>query len=294
MRVVLIGANGQLGTDLVPALKNETLIPVARADLDITMPADVLLDTLSRYSPDVIINTAAYHRVDEMEDYPDKAFLVNGTAVGRLAKAADQLKALFVHISTDYVFDGKKKAPYIEEDPPAPQSIYSVSKLVGEYMAASYASRHLVIRSCGLYGAAGCRASGGTNFVETMLRLAREKGSVRVVSDQMVTPTPTRVLAELISKLIHTTETGLFHATCRGECSWYDFAAAIFRLTGTRVTLEKTTSAEFASKAKRPSYSVLENRRLKKLGMDHLPAWESALESYLREKHPDLMAAARP
>jgi len=190
---------------------------------------------------------------------------------------------VLVHISTNYVFDGQKREPYTEDDPPNPLSVYGASKLTGEYFARNICPKHFVIRTSGLYGVAGSRAKGG-NFVETMIRLAKERKPIRVVTDQVLTPTYTRDLAEKIKELLQTEAYGLYHITNSGQCSWYEFAAKIFELLGGKPDFGPTTSAEFGAKAKRPAYSVLAHERLKQLGLDDLRLWPEALEAYLEEK----------
>jgi dTDP-4-dehydrorhamnose reductase len=214
---------------------------------------------------------------------PERAFAVNATAVRRLAQACARLGALLVHISTDYVFDGAKGTPYVEEDAPCPLSVYAASKLAGEYLARAVAPRHAVVRTCGLYGATPCRAKAGLNFPRAMLKLAREKGEVRVVTDEFVTPTYTVDLAGQLVRIVDAGATGLFHATPQGQCSWYEFAAAVFELTGTPVRLHKAVVADFPPKVRRPSYSVLENAHLKRLGLDVMPEWRTSLERYVRD-----------
>jgi dTDP-4-dehydrorhamnose reductase len=233
--------------------------------------------------PDVVINTSAYHRVDECEDYIDRSFSVNSSAVRALARICSEHDITLIHFSTDYVFGGERKTPYSEDDLPNPLSVYAVSKLAGEYFVRNTCKRHFVVRTCGLYGAKGISGKGG-NFVELMLKLARDKKPVKVVSDQIVTPTYARELALKIVQLLRTDEYGLYHITNNGSCSWYDFAKAVFDLTGIKSNLSPTTSAEYGAKAIRPPYSVLENGNLKKLGLDDMRPWKDALKEYLTEK----------
>lgn len=279
MRTLLIGANGQLGNELRQAFSDHELTPLTHADFELTDPAQVRR-ALQTHRPDLILNTAAFHRVDECEEKPERTFTVNAIAVRDLATAAKESGATLVHFSTDYVFDGRQRRPYREVDPPGPLSVYAASKLAGEYFVRAIAEQHFVIRTCGLYGPAGSSGKGG-NFIETMLRLAREGREIRVVSDQILTPTSVKDLARKVRRLVETRAYGLYHITNNGECSWFQFAAAIFELSGLRPNLIETTSAAFGARAVRPPYSVLENANLQRLGLDDLRPWREALTEYL-------------
>ncbi len=282
MTTLLIGASGQLGSELRRASKDHDLVPLTHADLELTDRAQVR-DALHKYRPGLILNTAAYHRVDECEDYPERSFAVNALAVRDLAIAAREIGAVLVHFSTDYVFDGRQRRPYREIDPPGPLSVYATSKLAGEHFVRALLERYFIIRSCGLYGLAGSRGKGG-NFVETMLRLAKEGREIRVVGDQVLTPTSAKVLARKVRQLVETGQYGLYHITNNGECSWYQFAAAIFELSGVRSRLTETTSAAYGARAARPAYSVLDNANLRSLGLDDLCDWRDALKDYLADR----------
>ena len=283
MKIALLGADGQLSFDLKRTLKAHELVSITRADFDVTDVCSAR-DHLSELCPDVIINTTAYHRVDICESAPDIAFGVNAVAVFQLASIARELDALFVHISTDYVFDGRQSVPYTERSEVSPLSVYASSKLSGEHLVRSVSEEHLLIRTCGLYGVAGSAGKGG-NFVETMIRKARKGESIRVVSDQIVGPTATLDLARQIGLLLDTNEHGLFHVSAEGSCSWFDFAAAIFELTGIDASLEPTTKEFHKTAATRPAFSVLENARLKELGLNRMRHWRKGLIDYLQEKH---------
>ncbi len=286
-KVVLIGANGQLGTDIMKVFTKDkffALIPLAHQDIEIS-DANSIKKVLDKVNPHIIINTAAYNKVDEAEFYPHKAFSVNGLANKYLGEYCQKKNIVFTYISTDYVFgaDKKRKKPYKESDCPGPINAYGISKLVGEYFTASLFPKYFIIRSSGLFGVSGSKGKGG-NFVELMLRLAKEKGHVRVVNDQIVSPTYTLYLAKQILKLIKTDAFGLYHATSHGQCSWYSFAKEIFALTNTSVSLEALSSANFPTLAKRAHFSVLENNNLKKLGIDIMRSWQEGLQDYLKEK----------
>lgn len=282
MRAVILGANGQLGHDLVRAISEWKLISFTHADLDICDFPGVR-DQLTQIKPDAVINTAAFHRVDDCEDQVEKVFQVNAYAVRHLAQVCADLACALVQISTDYVFDGMKGAPYSEEDAPNPLSVYGVSKLAAEYFVRNICPKHFVVRTSGLFGVAGSRGKGG-NFVETMIRLAREGKPIRVVDDQVLTPTYTKDLAEKLKELLQTEKYGLYHVTNSGQCSWYEFAKAIFELMGLKPDFAPTTTAQLKLKARRPAYSVLAHGHLKRVGLDDLHDWREALALYLTEK----------
>ena len=282
MKILLIGASGQLGADLVKALAGHQLLVPPRRSLDL-----VRFERVRRFlqseRPQVVINTAAFHRVDDCESQVSTALQVNGEAVHNLALAAREVGAALVHYSTDYVFDGAARRPYREDDLARPLNVYGVSKLAGEHLLESVWEKHFLIRTCGLYGRAGSRGKGG-NFVETMIRKAAGKESIRVVDDQRLTPTSTRELARATAALIETSHYGLFHVTSKGNCTWYEFAGEIFRLLGLEPDLAPTTSDAFAAGARRPAYSVLANHHLEELGMDDLEHWRDALREYLGDR----------
>lgn len=279
-KILLIGSNGQLGSDLMKVLENA--ISLTHKDLEICDEKQTE-SVIEKYNPGIVINTSAFHKVDLCEDEVERSFQVNAYAVRNLAMICREKNILFVHISTDYVFDGIKNSPYTESDPPNPLNVYGVSKLAGEYFIRNILERFFIIRSSGLYGAAGASGKGG-NFVELMIKLAEEGKPIKVVDDQVLTPTYTRELAENIAKLIETEEYGIFHITNNGECSWFEFAKEIFRLGDFHPELSPTTTKDFGAKAMRPPYSVLENDRLKKIGLDNMSLWEDALKKYMQEK----------
>jgi len=282
MTTLLIGANGQLGSELRQALSDHELVPLRHSDMELTDPAQVR-GALARHRPDLILNTAAYHRVDACEDEPERAFAVNALAVRDLALAAEALSATLVHFSTDYVFDGRQRRPYREVDRPAPLNVYGASKLAGECFVQAIVTRHFVVRTCGLYGFAG-KSEGSGNFVETMLRLAGGGRDIQVVTDQVVTPTSAKDLAWKVGELVRTDAYGLYHITNRGACSWFQFARTIFELSGVEATLRETTSAAFGAKARRPLYSVLDHDRLRQVGLAEMRIWQEALADYLEER----------
>jgi dTDP-4-dehydrorhamnose reductase len=282
MRIAIVGADGQLGSDLVATLCGEDVISLCLPDFDVTA-ADETREALERLRPAVLINTAAYHRVDECEDNPEKSFEVNALAVRNLAVLASELGFVLVHFSSDYVFDGARRRPYVEGDPPNPLNVYGVSKLAGEFFIRARLEKYFLIRTCGLFGCAGSREK-GYNFVDRMIELAEGGRAIRVVNDQWVTPTATAELAERVAELIGTPHYGLFHMTSEGECTWFEFAQEIFRLLGRNARLEPVDTASFGAKARRPLYSVLENRRAKEIGLRNFSPWQEALKTYLKTK----------
>jgi dTDP-4-dehydrorhamnose reductase len=295
MRISILGSNGQLGRDLTNALAGHEIQALTREDFDVT-DLKRARAVLTEARPDLIVNLAAYHRVDDCESLPELAYGANTLAVLNLVRVANDLDVTLAHLSTDYVFDGSslaldgcalpglhslRSSPYTESDEPRPLSVYGNSKLAGEYLVRSTARKHFVIRTCGLYGRAGSQGKGG-NFVETMLKKARNGDPIQVVKDQTLTPTSTADLARQMAVLLPTSHFGLFHMTNEGACSWYEFAAAIFELAGIAANLKPTTSDLYNSPAQRPRYSVLENKRLKDLGLNQMLHWREALAEYLR------------
>jgi len=282
MRIAVIGADGQLGTDLVKSLAGDEVFPLFYPAFDVTRP-DGMRSVLENLRPAVVVNTAAFHRVDECEDDPQTSFLVNSIAVRDLARLAREMGFVLVHFSTDYVFDGRKKAPYIESDPPNPLNVYAVSKLAGEFFVRALVEKHFLIRTCGLFGEAGSLGK-GYNFIDRMIALAEQGKTLRVVNDQWVSPTSTVELAGGTSELLRTDQYGLYHLTGEGQCTWFQFAQEAFSLLGRRPRLEPVDSKTFAAKARRPLYSVLENRRAKEIGLKGFSSWDEALRAYLGRK----------
>ncbi|OGN96591.1 MAG: dTDP-4-dehydrorhamnose reductase [Chloroflexi bacterium RBG_13_51_36] len=282
MKIAVTGANGQLGTDLCRALHDFDVIPLTHADVEITSVVSVR-EVMMKHKPAVIINTAAFVRVDDCEDEQDKAFSVNCLGARNVAVVAQELGAKLVHISTDYVFGGEtepRTTPYTEFDTPVPLSVYGRSKLAGENLARHFCLRHFIVRASALFGVAGSSGKGG-NFIETMLRLVEERDELRVVNDQVFSPTYTADLARKIAQLMTGDYYGIFHVTNSGACSWYEFTVQIFKLTGITTPIVPITSDQYPQKARRPSYSVLDNSHLRLLGMDDMRPWQEALEDYL-------------
>ena len=282
MKVAVTGANGQLGTDFCRALHNFDVIPFTHADIEIADLASVR-EAMLKHKPAIIINTAAYVRVDDCEDEKEEAFQVNALGARNVAVVAQELGARLVHISTDYVFGGEvepRTTPYTEFDTPIPLSIYGKSKLAGENLVRHFCLRHFIVRASGLFGVAGSSGKGG-NFIETMLRLARERDELKVVNDQVFSPTYTRDLAQKIAQLMATEYYGIFHITSKGACSWYEFTTETLKLAGITTPVVSITSDQYPQKARRPRYSVLDNYHLRLLGMDDMRPWREALKDYL-------------
>jgi dTDP-4-dehydrorhamnose reductase len=288
--LVVLGSNGQLGIDLVSALRslNRQVVALSRSDVDVR-DHETMAALLERHRPSVVINTTAFHKVEECERDPEQAFAVNALAVRDLAIVANRLQARLIHMSTDYVFDGASNAPYTEDDRPNPLNVYGTSKVAGEFFVRNLCDQGLVVRTSGLYGAAGSSGKGG-NFVQTMLRLGRERGTVRVVRDQRLSPTFTADLARAISRLADTPASGIVHVTNGGSCSWYEFAVRIFELAGLRADVVPITTAESQSSVRRPPYSVLADRRLQEIGVPQLRHWHEALADYMRSINTDATA----
>lgn len=285
MNVVVIGANGQLGTDVVAAFSEhgDKVRGLSHGDIEL---AD--LNSVSRVlessQPELVVNTAAMHHVENCEQEPEKAFAVNAVGARNLARVSQKLGAVLMHISTDYVFDGGKGTPYVEGDNPLPLNAYGITKLAGEHFVRDTTEKHFVVRTSGLYGKSPCRAKGGLNFIELMLKLARERGEVRVVDSEFVSPTSTAELARQLVRLGGSNHYGLYHATAEGSCSWYEFAREIFAMTDTKVKLNAAGPNEFPAKVPRPKYSVLENRALKSHNLNAFKPWQDGLQKYLEQR----------
>jgi dTDP-4-dehydrorhamnose reductase len=282
MKIAVVGANGQLGSDVVAAFaKNgDEVVPLTHADVELSN-LDSVSVRLQAVRPDVLVNTAAMHHVENCEKEPEKAFAVNGLGARNLALVARDLGATLMHVSTDYVFDGAKGSPYEESDAPNPLNVYGNTKLSGEYFVRNLADKHFVLRTSAIYGRSPCRAKGGLNFIELMLKLAKERGEVRVVDSEFVTPTSTAEIARQIVALSRADCYGLYHATAEGSCSWHEFAGEIFTLTGTKVSLKAAGPNEFPAKVPRPKYSVLENCGLKVHHLNVFQDWRSGVREYL-------------
>lgn len=284
MKVAVIGANGQLGTDICEVFATKhSVMPLTHQDIEIG-DIDNVKKVLTEIKADAVICTAAAHNVPKCETEPDTAFKINGMGSLNLAKVSNELGFKLVQYSTDYVFDGRKMKPYIESDAVFPQSVYAITKYAGEQFILNYCTHHFVVRVSGIYGKIPCRAKGG-NFISTMVKLSKEKPEVRVVKDEILTPTPTREIAKNTLSLIETEAYGLYHMTCEGEVSWYEFARTIFDTLQLKTPLYEASVQDFPLVVKRPFYSVLENHNLKKINLNQMPGWKEALITFLKENY---------
>jgi dTDP-4-dehydrorhamnose reductase len=289
MRTVVVGAAGQLGRELRRSLPAEGTVALTHGDLDVT-DASAVAARLAALAPTVVVNAAADNRVDAAEGDPGPAIAVNALAVGTLAAACRATGAWLVHVSTDYVFDGRATRPYTEDDAPNPLGAYARSKLAGELLARTLAPRHAVVRVAGLYAAGGSRGKGGS-FVDRVLARARAGEPLRIVADQVTAPTWARDVATALTRLLPRlvgggAPGGIYHLTNAGACSWHEFARAALELAGVRATVESITTAALGAPAPRPAYSVLANTRLAAAGEPSLRPWRDALAAYLTEAGP--------
>jgi dTDP-4-dehydrorhamnose reductase len=284
MKVLVTGAGGMLGRDVVLAAGNagHDVVGFGRTELDVTDP-EALAAKLELERPDVVINCAAWTDVDGAEEAEEAAMAVNGAAAGHVAAAAAKVGASVVYVSSDYVFDGAKGAPYVETDQTAPLSAYGRTKLAGEEATAAANKRHFVVRSSWLFG------TGGSNFVETMLRLASTQNEVLVVRDQVGSPTYTWHLAYGIVRLIEGVEFGTHHMAAAGNCSWYDFAREIFDQAKVECLVLSATTEMLGRPAPRPPFSALESQREHAI---ELPDWHDGLAAYLTQRKAEQEATA--
>ena len=283
MRIAVVGAAGQLGRELRRVLPATDTIPLTRAEADLH-DTGVVQARLEAARPDVVVNCAADNRVDAAETDARDAVAVNALGVAALARHCRDHDALLVHVSTDYVFDGRATLPYTEDDAPNPLGAYARTKYAGELLAQALAPRHAILRVAGLYAEGGSRGKGG-NFVDKVLAQARAGRPLRIVSDQVTAPTWARDVAEAMALLVPRIATGaapsgVYHVTNAGECSWFEFARAALELAGLRADVTPITTAELAAPAPRPAYSVLANTRLERLGTP-LRGWRDALAAYV-------------
>ena len=279
MKVLITGAGGMLARALVEALRGHHVAPFPHRALDVT-DGDTVLAAILRAAPDVVVHTAAWTDVDGCEGDPDRAFAVNAHGTRAVALACRAAGAACCYISTDYVFDGTKAGPYLEEDRPNPLSVYGASKLAGEAAVLASLDRFWIVRTSWLYG------PGGRHFVRAILDKARAGDPLRVVDDQIGAPTSTRDVAEALVTLVATTAYGTYHLTNAGACAWYDFALKILQLAGLDATPVKAiSSSELDRPARRPANSRLRNSRWEALGQPPLRPWDEALQAYFRAEH---------
>jgi len=274
MKILITGSKGQLGIELIDIAPQEHKIFGYDLDMDIT-DRFAIESKFSKVKPDLVIHCAAFTDVDKCEDRRKKVFLVNSTGTENLAKVARKYDCEFVYISTDYVFNGKKDMPYVEEDIPDPVSIYGKSKLAGEEAVTNILEKFYILRTTGIY------SRYGKNFVETIIRASENCREIEVVDDQVCTPTYSLDVAECIYKLIETGMYGIYHATNDGQCSWYQFTKEIFKILGKRVTVIPVKSGRSGRSVSRPSYSVLANLKLEKNKIYFMRHWKEALKGFL-------------
>ncbi|MBU1145340.1 MAG: dTDP-4-dehydrorhamnose reductase [Firmicutes bacterium] len=278
MKIIVTGVKGQLGYDVVKELESRhytELLGIDINDLDIT-DQKAVNEFMDIHKPNVIIHCAAYTAVDKAEDNKDLCMNVNVVGTKFLVEAAKIYDAKFVYISTDYVFDGTKESSYCVTDSPNPKSVYGESKYLGE-LETLKCRKYFIVRISWVFG------KNGNNFVKTILRLAKEKKSLAVVSDQFGSPTYTYDLSRLLVDMIETEKYGIYHATNEGECNWYDFTKEIFNLAEIRIPLKSITTEQYPTKAKRPMNSVMCKDKLDANGFKRLPHWKDALKRYLKE-----------
>lgn len=279
MRVVLAGADGQLGRSLKALLGDAVVLAAGHEALDVR-DREAVERAVADARPDVVVNATAYNRVDAAESEPAEALAVNAAGPRHLAAAARTAGALCVHVSTDYVFDGASERPYVEDDTPRPLGAYGISKLAGEQLVLASGAPCLVVRTSGVFAASGSRAKGGS-FVDRILAQARAGRPLRVVNDQVFSPTYAPDLAQALLALVASGARGVFHVTNDGACSWHDVAVAALSASGLDLPVEAIKAADLSLPARRPAYSVLSNSRYRSLGLSPLRSWRAALEEML-------------
>lgn len=276
-KILITGAKGQLGTILSYKLSMQhKVIPLSSKELDITN-IEKILECVQSVQPDIIINCASYNRVDDGELEVEECIKVNELGTYNLALATRHLSTLLVHISTDYVFDGKKNEPYTELDSPNPINTYGLSKYRGEEAIKSIKENYLIVRTSWLYSDLDRKG----NFFNTIYKLAHSKECLNVINDQIGTPTNAYELADRIIRLIQDGRKGLYHCSGEGTCSWYEFASKIISLTQAPCKVFETTTLEYGQRAKRPKYSVLDNSKYIRATGDVINQWEKTLEEFI-------------
>lgn len=280
MRAFLAGSEGQLGRALAALLGPRVVWAGGRDALDVRDAAAVRA-RVAEARPDVVVNATAYNKVDGAESEPDEALAVNMGGALHLAVAAAEAGALMVHVSTNYVFDGRSPRPYTEDDPVRPLSVYGLTKRAGELAVAGVGGPHLVIRTSALFGRGGSRAKGGS-FVDRILEGAREGALLRVVDDQEISTTYAPDLAAALVALVESGARGTVHVVNEGTCTWHALAVEALRQAGVRATVAAVSSEELGAPARRPRYSVLSTARYASRGLTPLRDWRAALGEHLR------------
>lgn len=284
-RIVVIGASGQLGSDLMQVFADLSPAGPDSATVDIERPSAIAA-MIARFRPTIVINTAAYHNVERCETHAERAFAVNAVAVENLATQCANADIVLAHLSTDYVFDGLAREPYAEEAATMPVNVYGISKLAGELVVKRRNDRHFVLRTSGLYGLRGSSTKGYT-FVERMLAQAAEGKPLRVVDDTTFSPSYTLHVARAIRGILENGAFGTYHVTNGGACTWFEFAAEIFRQSGVIADLTPVSSAAFPTYARRPEYSALRHGAIERLGLPEIPPWRAGLREYLAARSPE-------
>lgn len=280
--IAVIGASGQLGHDLVAAFSDVATAALMHEDISIESRASVVA-MLERVKPSVVVNTAAFHKVPACETNQVQALLVNAVGVDNLAAECERRGIRFLTVSTDYVFDGEKGAPYLESDEPHPVNVYGVSKLAGELLTRSSNPQHYIVRTSGLFGARGSRSKGYT-FIDRILRQASEGQELRVVTDMHFSPSYTRDVAAAIRQIVERGAFGLYHITNSGNCTWYEFAQHALRCAGLSDTIVPIESTSWNDGVRRPRNSSLAHGRFQQQGLGELADWKDAVERYIKER----------
>lgn len=277
MKVLVTGTRGQLGYDVVERLKELNIehMGVDKEEFDLTDEKETK-EFIKSYKPEVVVHCAAYTAVDRAEDEKELCYAVNVLGTKYVAGACKEIDAKMVYISTDYVFDGEKEEPYEVDDEPNPINYYGLTKYLGEREVQNILEKYFIVRISWVFG------KNGSNFVKTMLRLGQGRKELRVVCDQVGSPTYTYDLAKLLCEMIQTDKYGIYHATNEGYCSWYEFACEIFKVAGMDVKVTPIKSDEYPTKAKRPANSRLSKKRLELMGFNLLPHWRDALKRYIK------------
>jgi len=279
VRTLLVGGSGQLGTEIRRGWTDWTVVAPAHADLDLE-DVGAVAAALERYAPDVVVNCAAFHNVDQCELEPERALAVNALAVARAARLCRDRGARFVTVSSDYVFDGTSTRPYREDDPVHPISAYGISKLTGELLVETLESELLlVVRTCGVYGVRPS-ASKGYTFVDRVIAQGRSGEPPRIVNDVLASPTFAGHLAAALRALIESGAWGLYHAANVGPVSWFDFASEALAQAGVASTVEPISAGQWKMPARRPAFSALDSGRLRELGWA-MPSWQDGIAAYL-------------
>jgi dTDP-4-dehydrorhamnose reductase len=281
MKIAVIGSTGQLGTDLMKTLNvDHELVGLTHQDIEVADYDTCLI--LKKHQPDIVINTAAFHKTNQCEEEPLKTFSVNTIGARNVAMISKEIDATTVFISTDYVFDGSKKEPYTEDDVPAPINTYGISKLAGEHFTRQN-PKHYIVRIASVFGKAGASGKGG-NFVETMITKAKKNETITVIDDMWMSPTYTKDAASILKGILELQlPYGTYHATNKGYCSWYQFAQEIFQITGLNPVLKPVKTDQLSLKARRPRFSALTSTKLSRYNLEPRE-WKEALRAYLIEK----------